>query len=153
MIQAVLWDNDGVLVDSETIFYEITRSAFIRLGLNLTKEIWGTQYLGEVRGTREIAFSLGANPTDIDSIIDERNEYYRIALRQPPAIRPQVSETLEALAGRLRMGIVTGSHREQLHLMHKSSGLLDFFDAIITGDDSERTGSERTGSALELGHI
>jgi len=135
MIRAVLWDNDGVLVDSETVFYEITRAAFARLGLDLTKEIWGTQYLGEGRGTREIANSLGANPADIDAVIDERNEHYRIALRQPTAIRPQVPETLETLAGRVRMGIVTGCHREQLHLMHNSSGLLDFFDAIITGAD------------------
>lgn len=135
MIRDVLWDNDGVLVDSEAVFFDITRSAFARLGLDLTKEIWGAQYLGEGRSTREIAESLGANPADIDPAVDKRNERYLIALRQPPAIRPRVPETLAALSGRVRMGLVTGCHRRQLHLMHDSSGLLDFFDAIITGDD------------------
>ena len=27
MIEAVLWDNDGVLVDTETLFFETTRAA------------------------------------------------------------------------------------------------------------------------------
>ena len=135
MIRAVLWDNDGVLVDSEALFFEVTRSAFARLGLDLTKELWGTQYLGEGRGSREIAHSLGASPADIGLVMDERNEQYRIALRCPPAIRPQVPETLATLSGRVRMGIVTGCHRDQLDLMHESSGLLDFFEIVITADD------------------
>jgi HAD superfamily hydrolase (TIGR01509 family) len=135
MIRAVLWDNDGVLLDSETVFFEITRSAFARLGLDLTKEVWGTQYLGEGRSSREIAMSLGADPVAIGPVLDERNNDHMIALEQPPAIRPHVSETLRALAGRATMGLVTGCHRRQLHLMHRSSGLLGFFDTIVTGDD------------------
>ena len=59
MIEVVLWDNDGVLVDTETLFYETTRVAFARLGLDLTKEIWGRQYLGEGKSSREIAALLG----------------------------------------------------------------------------------------------
>lgn len=31
-IHAILWDNDGVLIDSESIFYEVTRLAFTGLG-------------------------------------------------------------------------------------------------------------------------
>lgn len=45
-IHAILWDNDGVLIDSESIFYGVTRMAFTGLGLDLTPEVWGTQYLG-----------------------------------------------------------------------------------------------------------
>lgn len=135
MTRAILWDNDGVLLDSETVFFETTRLAFARMGLNLTKETWGTQYLGEGRSNREIARSLGANPAEIDPVLDERNTDYLIVLEQLPAIRPRVRETLLTLSGRVTMGLVTGCHRRQLHLMHDSNGLLDFFDAIITGDD------------------
>jgi hypothetical protein len=45
MIEAVLWDDDGVLVDTEMLFFETTRAAFARLGLELTQEIWGRHYL------------------------------------------------------------------------------------------------------------
>ena len=135
MIQAVLWDNDGVLVDSEAVFFAVTKRAFARLGLDLTKDTWGTQYLGLGTPTREIARSLGAELADIGSVFDERDEEYLTALKEPPQILPQVPETLAVLSGRVRMAIVTGCHRKQLQLMHASSGILEFFDVVITGDD------------------
>ena len=135
MIEAVLWDNDGVLLDTETLFFETTRAAFARLGLDLTKEFWGRHYLGEGKSSREVAASLGGDRDRIEAMLRERNQEYRQVLSQPPPLRPQVRETLSLLFGRVRMAIVTGSHRDQLLLMHGSSGLLKFFDAIVTGDE------------------
>ena len=53
--QAVLFDNDGVLLDTEALFFESTRSAFRRLGLDLTPQIWGTRYLAEDMPIRLLA--------------------------------------------------------------------------------------------------
>jgi len=138
-IHAVLWDNDGVLVDSETVFFEITRSSFARLGLTLTEEVWGTRYLGEGGRSRDVAASMGGDPAAIDPVMEERNREYLAALREPPAVRPRVRETLEALSGRVKMAIVTGCRREQLDLMHSSSGLLEYFDFILTADDYDES--------------
>lgn len=136
MIQAVLWDNDGVLVDSESLFFEATRSAFARAGLSLTREMWGTRYLGEGKTSREIALSLGADPDRIELIIDNRNQQYRKVIEsRPPDLRPRVRETLSKLSGRIKMAIVTGCRREQLHLMHLGNDVLAFFDTVVTGDD------------------
>jgi len=134
-IQAILWDNDGVLVDSETVFFKITRCAFARLGLELTEEIWATQYLGHGKGSKDIAECLGAHPAEINSVLKDRNEQYLIALGQPPEIRPKVRETLATLYGRVRMAIVTGCPRKELNLMHEQSGLLEFFETVLTADD------------------
>jgi len=139
MIKAILWDNDGVLLDTEILFFEVTRSAFLRLGLDLTEEIWGREYLGTGKGSRDIAISLGGDPDHVLSVMDERNVLYSRILEQPPTVRPLVCETLSALFGKVKMAIVTGSHREQFLTMHKSNGLLDFFDTIITGDDYTHT--------------
>ena len=135
MIEAVLWDNDGVLVDTETLFFQTTRSAFAQLGLDLTAEIWGRHYLGEGRTSREIAALLGGDTIRIVPMIEQRNQQYRQILSQPPALRPRVRETLDQLSGRVRLAIVTGSHRDQFQLMHRSIGLLNFFETIVTGDE------------------
>src|SRR5262245_59786631 len=110
MIEAVLWDNDGTLVDSEAILFEITRDAFACLGLVLTKEICGSQYLGEGKSSRELALSLGADGDKLKPVLEERNRRYREILFQPPPLRPEVRETLDAMAGRVRMALVTGCH-------------------------------------------
>ena len=135
MIKAILWDNDGVLVDTESLFFEATRAAFARSGLDLTKEIWATEYLGEGKTSREVAMSLGGDPDRIAPLIDDRNQRYRKILEQPPQVRPLVRETLAALSGRVKMAIVTGCHRDQLLLVHRGNDLLRFFDHIVTGDD------------------
>jgi HAD superfamily hydrolase (TIGR01549 family) len=139
LVQAVLWDNDGILVDSEHIFFEITRSAFARLGLDLTRDIWGIQYLGEGTSSREIARNLGADPEEYKRVLDERNSRYREVIKSnPPPVRFQVPETLARLSGRVRLGIVTGCHRDLFNSMHRLSGLLDYFDAVITGDECDK---------------
>jgi HAD superfamily hydrolase (TIGR01509 family) len=135
MIETVLWDNDGVLLDTEILFFETTQAVFTRYGLNLTKGMWGRHYLGEGKASREIAALLGADRDRIEAILDERNQQYRQVLRTRPPLRPRVRETLNLLFGRVRMAMVTGSHRDQLQLMHRESGLLEFFDAIVTGDE------------------
>ncbi len=134
-IEAVLWDNDGVLVNSEIVFFEATRRAFARLGLELTRGEWGRRYFVEARRSSEIALLLGADPAQVDRVIQERNREYRRMLHHPPAVRPRVRETLAALSKQVRLGIATGCHRDQLRLMHEGSGLLDFFEVIVTGDD------------------
>jgi HAD superfamily hydrolase (TIGR01509 family) len=136
LVKAVLWDNDGILVDSEFVFYEITRAAFATLGLELTKEIWGLEFLGEGKSSREIAREMGADPAAYRQVLDTRNARYRELLREnPPPVRSQVRETLRRLCGRVKLGIVTGCHRDQFDSMHRSSGLPELFDVIITGDD------------------
>jgi HAD superfamily hydrolase (TIGR01509 family) len=135
MFEVVLWDNDGVLVDTETLFFETTRTAFARLELDLTKELWGRHYLGEGKSSREIAVLIGGDENRIAATMEERNQQYRQVLSQPPPVRPQVRETLGRLFGRVRMAMVTGSPRDQLQLMHAGSGLLALFDPIVTGDE------------------
>lgn len=139
MVQAVLWDNDGILVDTEMTFYEVSRAAFAHFGIELTRNIWGIQYLGEGRSSREIAASMGGVPDEFNPILDDRNARYRDMLRRnPPRVRSQVPETIAALHGKFRLAIVTGSHRDQFDSMHRLSGLTEYFDVIVTGDDCSR---------------
>ena len=81
MIEAVLWDNDGVLLDTEILFFETTRATFAASDCQLTKETWGKHYLGEGRSSREIATSLGADSDSIERLLEERNQQYRQGTR------------------------------------------------------------------------
>src|SRR5262245_29644151 len=138
VITAVLCDNDGVLVDTETLFFETTRDAFRQMGLELTKEFWANSYLSEGHPSREIALKLGGDPACIARVLEQRNREYRRILSHGPVLRPKVRETLAALTGRVRLAIVTGCDRQQLDLVHQSTGLLQMFEVIVTSDDCTR---------------
>jgi len=138
MIDTVLWDNDGLLVDTEILFFEATRKAFARLRLVLTAELWSAQGMAGGRSTHDIAVSLGGEPKQVSDMIEERNRHYTRLLARPPRVLPQARETLTALRGRVRLAMVTGSHRPDLDLMHRDTGLLDFFEVIVTGEECVR---------------
>ncbi len=138
MIEAVLWDNDGVLVDTETLFFETTREAFASLGGDLTPERWMKSYLGEGKSSREIARSLGLPDEEAARMLEERNETYRRRLAAGVPVRPGVREALEALRGTVRQALVTSSPRDQIDLIHGSTGLLGYFECVVTADDCER---------------
>lgn len=138
MYDTILWDNDGVLVDTEGLFFAETKAAFAELGLELTVEIWAATYLGKGTPSREIAREMGADPERIGPVLSERDRRHMLALEQPIVVRPKVRETLAALAGKVRMAMVTGCDRDQLKLKHDTGELLDYFEVIVTADECER---------------
>ena len=39
MVKAVIWDNDGVLVDTEKLYFKATREVFSEFGIDLTADL------------------------------------------------------------------------------------------------------------------
>jgi HAD superfamily hydrolase (TIGR01509 family) len=139
MISAVLWDNDGVLVDTETAFFDLTRDAFAAIGLSLTPEHWMKEFMGRGMPSRAIAAAMGAPDAAIERVLEDRNATFRRILEAGVQVQPGVRETLASLRGRVRLAIVTSAPADQLQLIHRSTGLLPFFDSIVTADDCART--------------
>jgi HAD superfamily hydrolase (TIGR01509 family) len=135
MIEAILWDNDGLLVDSESLFFELTRNAFAEAGFQIESGYWGIEYLGNAKHSSEIALELGMSPVLAKSVIDRRNERFLRCLEQPVPLLPYVRETIEALSGRIRLALVTGSPRDKVEMMHRDNGLLGHFEVIVTDND------------------
>ena len=135
MIQAVLWDNDGLLLDSESLFFDLTRAFFAQAGLHLDETYWGLEYLGNAKHSSQIAHELGMAPELIPPLLDRRNEAFVNRISNSVPLMPKARETLEALSGQVRLALVTGSPRDKIELMHGPDGLLDRFDVIITEDD------------------
>lgn len=139
MIEALFWDNDGVLVDTEQWFFEITRDAFAGIGTMLTQEHWMRTYFRKGHNTTKIAIELGVPEDKIDEMIALQNKMFLERLEMPIAPRPEVRQTLESLHGKVRMAIVTGSSRENMHRMHQSTGLLKFFENVVVAEDFRRS--------------
>ncbi len=55
MIRAVFWDNDGVLVDTEKLYFQATRELLLRAGVTLTKKLFNKISLVEGRSAFDLA--------------------------------------------------------------------------------------------------
>ncbi|ANT65582.1 MULTISPECIES: HAD family hydrolase [Prosthecochloris] len=139
MIDVVLWDNDGLLFDSEQLFFELTQEVFAEWKLVLTPEYWGREYLDMAKRSRQVARELGLDPELVEPMIRERDRRYLERLAEPVPLRPGVRTVLEELHGKVRMGVVTGSPRHKVDMMHQSAGIASLFEVVVTADDVTMT--------------
>ena len=136
---AILWDNDGVLVDTERWYFQATRELFAGVGVDLTVELYFEYFLSRSGGTSHLASARGLSEADTAAIRDARNERYLRMLEQELITIVGVRETLAALRPHFVMGIVTSSRREHFEAIHRRTGLLEFFDFAVTLGDYARS--------------
>lgn len=133
--QAIFWDNDGVLVDTERLYYRATREALAEKGLELTPELYFQYFLASDRGTVAFATDRGLAESEAVQIRERRNRNYRELLQTEPIAIAGVREALETLRPHFRMGIVTSSLRSHFETIHRRTGLLGYFDFVLAQND------------------
>jgi HAD superfamily hydrolase (TIGR01509 family) len=139
MIRALLWDNDGVLIDTEALFFRATRDALMSAGINLSREVYVEFALQNGRSCFELAAARGWSESQISDLRAQRDRAYAVLLGDGLGPMRHVRETLTQLRGRFRMAVVTTSKAEHFHLMHRRSGLLEFFEFAVTREDYHRS--------------
>ena len=134
MVEAILWDNDGVLVDTERLFFEANQELLASLGAELTPEGFFAWYLLDNCGGWHL---LGDPPDEqIEIWRAERNRIYSRKLQQAGSLAmPGIGELLTTLAPHYRMGIVTSSYREHFDLIHQDLALTRHFEFILAAED------------------
>lgn len=137
--KVLLWDNDGVLVDTERWYFQATCEAFARLGITFTADHYFEYVLCRSKGTTAFASAQGLSEADIAALQSSRNERYLQMLEQEHITMDGAYETLALLRPHFKMGIVTSSRRHHFEAIHRRTGLLEFFDFTVTNGDYERS--------------
>jgi len=130
----ILWDQDGVLVDSERWYFEATRGELATLGVELTA---GEYQRLQVAGlsTWDAARARGADEASIAAARARRDLRYQEHLRTGPIEIDGVGEVLATLGRDHRMAIVTTARREDFELIHATRNLMQHMEfAVMLGD-------------------
>jgi HAD superfamily hydrolase (TIGR01509 family) len=138
LFDAICWDHDGLLVDSESLFFTTTRDVLREVGVRLSQEHWSDEYLSRGLGTAAVAQGLGVSALQCKALVETRNRLYRESLESSPPLCSAADDTLRILHGKLPMALVTGSEREDIDLIHRSTGLLELFGTIVARSDYDR---------------
>ena len=133
MYKAILWDNDGVLVDTERWYYEATKRVMKEEGYSLTLDVYRKTFLKSNSGAWHLL--KDCNKEYIRKLRKRRNLIYSSLLQTKDIYIQGLSEILSKLNNKYKMGIVTSSRKEHFDIIHKRSNILKYFDFVITSND------------------
>ena len=153
----ILFDHDGVLVDTEFWYYKAGERALADIGLTLDKD----RYLRDMSqgfGTWAQARAAGADKQTINRQREVRDDYYQEYLRTEAIEIEGVVDTLAELSKYVRMAIVTTAKRVDFDIIHEKRQIRQFMDFVLVREDYKLakphpepylTGLKRLGATKE----
>ena len=138
MKKYILFDHDGVLVETEHWYYLANKRALASIGIDLPRDAYLVNMANGVSAW-EAARVSGISESDINRGHRElRNRYYQEYLITEDIEIEGVLETLDVLAGEYRMGIITTSKPPDFALIHERRSILYHMEFYLTREDYER---------------
>ena len=130
--RALLFDLDGVLVDSRAAIAASINHALRRLGLPPAPEASLYRFIGPplAAAFRTLLAELGADPEDAPRAVALYRERYRDRCVAETPLVPGVREALGALHGRLPLAVATSKPVAFAEPILRARGLADLFECI-----------------------
>ncbi len=136
--EAVLFDMDGTLLDSEGFYYKAWTSVLDYYGLEVDLELWMNSLVGKT-DEQAFAFLQEKHGFDIDGVEFHARKDERmaaLALTEHVPLMPGAEQLLTYLQERsITLALVTSSSRAGATHHLSNHGLLDAFSVIVTRDD------------------
>jgi HAD superfamily hydrolase (TIGR01509 family) len=139
MRDAILWDNDGVLVDTERLYYQATREMIARVGVDLSIDLYRQLLLVEGRSAWYLAEERGVPKAEIETLRAARDELYLALLTRGQIAVPGAFELLERLKPRYRMAVVTSSKRVHFDAIHRHTRLRELVEFVLVREDYQHS--------------
>jgi HAD superfamily hydrolase (TIGR01509 family) len=134
-IDAIVFDLDGVLIDSEPVWEAVRRAVVAEGGgwwmPDTQRRLMG---MGTTEWARYLSEDLGVRltPEEVARTVIDRME---AAYRQELPLLPGAVEAVRRIGGRWRLGLASSSPPEVIRLVLAQAGLGDAFAATASSDE------------------
>ena len=138
MVDAVIFDLDGVLIDSESVWDEARRAVVADNGGSWTETATrAMQGMSSPEWSRYLHDELGVSldPGEISRQVVER---MLAAYEREVPLLPGAVQAVRRLAERWPLGLASSSNRPVIDVVLESAGLTGCFSATVSGDEVAR---------------
>jgi len=133
---AVIFDLDGLLIDSETLYHKVSYVMTAELGKTLTEATIAKQMGRSPLESLEIyRRDLGIEHLSAQELVDMRHERMVREFRENLKPMPGALEIIRELRGRIRMALATGSPKELMEIAFNRFELGPYFEHVQTSED------------------
>lgn len=141
MLRAIIFDLDGVIVDSEPLHMTAFQAVLAEQEITLTDESYYRIYVGmdDAACFRAVLQASGRAAPDpiIQDLIHQKAELFEQAIRQHVVLFPGVEEFIRRAAAAHPLAIASGALRREIELILRKAGLREAFRAIVSAEDVE----------------
>ena len=143
MLKAILFDFDGVILDSEEYHFEAFRRVFEEEGVSLSRETYYQNCLGfndvecfrwGLKGTPKMDEAGG-----IKELTDRKAVYFEELLENQMRFFPGVCEFIRSAGEKYPLAVTSMARRGEIEMALRSADLADLFRLIVSGEDVEKT--------------
>lgn len=135
MMKAILFDMDGLMVDTERLYIETESAIAESFGKKLTEEtIWKMMGKKAVEAIGIYISDLGIN-MPVEEMIGIRDNLFEEKLRNELVPMPGLFEIVNEYRGTLQLAIATGSPRKFLNIVLDKLEIREHFQALQTADE------------------
>jgi HAD superfamily hydrolase (TIGR01509 family) len=134
----LLFDNDGVLVETENWYYEANVKALAEIDISLTFDVY-MEIMARGGTAWEVARAQNISEKIITKQREQRDIYYREFIRTEHIEIDGVVDTLEELKKEYSMGIITTARRVDFDLIHNDRDIIKFMDFSLCVEEYPRS--------------
>jgi HAD superfamily hydrolase (TIGR01509 family) len=135
-VEAVVFDMDGVLIDSEVVWRQVREDYAAEIG-----QVWTNADQMDLLGRSTPDWSermrrrLQLNHMTADALAQEIIGRVLIAFNQGVPQRPGAARALETLSAHYPLALASGSPRELMECAMQQTGFARYFQSLLCGDD------------------
>ena len=154
MLRAIIFDFDGVLVDSEPIIMRLTQQVAAREGWTLSEADYYRELIH--LDDRAMVERLGQlhgraiDPAHRQELVEWKTRAYQEIIKDGLPPMPGAVEFLNEVAARFPLAIASGSLRPEIEYLLEKAGLRDKFSVMVTASECERSKPDPQGYLMAL---
>jgi beta-phosphoglucomutase len=134
---AILFDFDGVIVDSEALHHRAYEIALAPYGVaSIPKDVYADRFSNRGVGLEYCAEQVPG--IDVRALKRRKEELFVNLMREHARLLPAAAETVRALGAGGPLAVATGSLREVVASALRRFDLADAFREVITREDYDR---------------
>ncbi|MBP2100517.1 HAD family hydrolase [Enterococcus rivorum] len=144
-IKGIVFDMDGVLVDTEEFYYERRKNFLKEYGLSIDEIPIATFIGADMRSIWPLVLSINKDQQHSEAFLNEQYLEYK---REHPLdfvslLDADAKRTLQFLKrNNYKIGLASSSQMEAIEEMLESTQLKQYFDSIVSGEDFEKSKPE-----------
>lgn len=139
-LQAIVFDFDGVIADSEPLHLRAFQRALAEEGIELTAQEYFARYLGydDVGAFEALAEDRGLAWTDrhVTALVARKGARLQEMMQSGSVLFPGATEFIREAAAVVPIGIASGALRHEIDEIVEAAGVADLFSVIVAAGDT-----------------